>query len=127
MPDPIQFESLRRSVISIPQIKLHQLPKVCVFPFVKEILKAFFKKSKPLKLAIDRTLRAIAQGIYALVWRKKKRSIPLYWRLLSKWGGIFTSNEKLTCSLRVKFNTLCTLDSSFSPSLNTINYGVSLV
>jgi hypothetical protein len=32
---------------------------------VKEILKAKFKKSKPLKLAMDRTLGAIAQRIYA--------------------------------------------------------------
>ncbi|WP_445172905.1 hypothetical protein [Microcoleus sp.] len=30
------------------------------FPLVKEILKAKFKKSKPLKLSLDRTLRAIA-------------------------------------------------------------------
>src|SRR6478672_8799564 len=35
------------------------------FPLIKEILKAKFKKSKPLKLVIDRTLRASAQCIYA--------------------------------------------------------------
>jgi hypothetical protein len=35
------------------------------FPLVKEILQAKFKKSKPLKLAIDRTLRANAKYIYA--------------------------------------------------------------
>jgi hypothetical protein len=35
------------------------------FPLVLKILQAKFKKSKPLKLAIDRTLRAIAQCIYA--------------------------------------------------------------
>jgi hypothetical protein len=35
------------------------------FPLVIKILQAKFKKSKPLKLAIARTLRASAKCIYA--------------------------------------------------------------
>jgi hypothetical protein len=36
MPDPIQFESLRRNLLSIPEIKLPQLPKVCGFRLLKK-------------------------------------------------------------------------------------------
>jgi hypothetical protein len=55
------------------------------FPLIKEILKAKFKKSKPLKLVIDRTQwRAHNVFMLSLVW--EKRSIPLYWRLLDKRG-----------------------------------------
>jgi hypothetical protein len=48
------------------------------FPLVKKILQAKFKKSKPLKLAIDRTLRALAKYIYAeLDMAEKKYPIIL--------------------------------------------------
>ncbi|MEG5041988.1 MULTISPECIES: hypothetical protein [unclassified Microcoleus] len=63
-PYPIQFESRRRSLQRFLKLDCLHIESLW-FPLVKEILKAKFKKSKPLKLAIDRTLRAIAQRIYA--------------------------------------------------------------
>ncbi len=64
MPYPIQFESRRRSLqrfLKLDSLNIESL----WFPLVKEILQAKFKKSKPLKLVIDRTLRAKAKYIYA--------------------------------------------------------------
>ena len=64
MPYPIQFESRRRSLqrfLKLDSLNIESL----WFPLVKEILQAKFKKSKPLKLATDRTLRAKAKYIYA--------------------------------------------------------------
>jgi hypothetical protein len=64
MPYPIQFESRRRSLqrfLKLDSLNIESL----WFPLVKEILQAKFKKSKPLKLVIDRTLRANAKYIYA--------------------------------------------------------------
>ncbi len=85
MPYPIQFESRRRSLQRF--LKLDSLNiKTLWFPLVTEILKAKFNKSKPLKLAIDRT-QWRAQNVFmvSLVW--EKRSIPLYWLLLDKKGS----------------------------------------
>jgi hypothetical protein len=62
MPYPIQFESRRRSLqrfLKLDSLNIESL----WFPLVKEILQAKFKKSKPLKLATDRTLRANAKYI----------------------------------------------------------------
>jgi hypothetical protein len=54
MPYPIQFESRRRSLQRF--LKLDGLNiEILWFPLLKKILQAKFKKSKPLKLAIDRT------------------------------------------------------------------------
>jgi len=64
MPYPIQFESRRRSLQRFLNSDCLNI-KSLWFPLIKEILKAKFKKSKPLKLVIDRTLRASAQCIYA--------------------------------------------------------------
>ncbi len=64
MPYPIQFESRRRSLQRFLKLECLNIESLW-FPVVKEILKAKFKKSKPLKLAMDRTLGAIAQRIYA--------------------------------------------------------------
>jgi hypothetical protein len=64
MPSPLQLESRRRSLQRFLKLNCLNIESLW-FPLVKEILKAKFKKSKPLKLAIDRTLRAIAQRIYA--------------------------------------------------------------
>ncbi|HEY9295448.1 MAG TPA: hypothetical protein VIQ31_03575 [Phormidium sp.] len=84
MPYPIQFESRRRSLQRFLKLDCLNIESLW-FPLVKEILTAKFKKSKPLKLAIDRTqLRAHNVFMLSLVW--EKRSIPLYWRLLDKRG-----------------------------------------
>jgi len=84
MPYPIQFESRRRSLQRFLKLDCFNIESLW-FPLVKEILKAKFKKSKPLKLAIDRTQwRSHNVFMLSLVW--EKRSIPLYWRLLDKRG-----------------------------------------
>ena len=64
MPYPIQFESRRRSLqrfLKSDNLNIESL----WFPLVKEILKVKFKKSKLLKLAIDRTSVARAKCIPA--------------------------------------------------------------
>jgi len=54
MPDPIQFESLRRSLQRFLKLDCLNIEGLW-FPLVKaEILKAKFKKLKPLKLAVER-------------------------------------------------------------------------
>jgi hypothetical protein len=62
-------------------------------PLVIKILQAKFKKSKPLKLAIDRT-QWRSQNVFmlSLVW--EKRSIPLYWLLLDKRGSSNICEQK---------------------------------
>ena len=64
MPYPILFESRRRSLQRFMKLDSLNIESLW-FPLVKEILQAKFKKSKPLKLASDRTLRANAKYIYA--------------------------------------------------------------
>ena len=54
MPNPFQFESPRRSLqrfLKLGSLNIESL----WFPLVREILKAKFNKSQPLKLASDRT------------------------------------------------------------------------
>jgi len=63
MPYPIQFESRRRSLQRFLKLDCLNIESLW-FPLVKKILQANFKKSKPLKVAIDRTLRASAKCIY---------------------------------------------------------------
>jgi hypothetical protein len=64
MPYPIQFESRRRSLQRFLKLDCLNIKNLW-FPLVIKILQAKFKKSKPLKQAIDRMLRAIAKCIYA--------------------------------------------------------------
>ena len=54
MPYPIQFESRRRSLQRFLKLDCLNIETLW-FLLVKKILQAKFKKSKPLKLAIDRT------------------------------------------------------------------------
>ena len=92
MPYPIQFESRRRSLqrfLKLDSLNIESL----WFPLVKEILQAKFKKSKPLKLAIDRT-QWRTQNIFMLSIIWEKRSIPLYWRLLDKKGSSNISEQE---------------------------------
>jgi len=49
----------------------------------KKILQAKFKKSKHLKLAIERT-QWRSQNVFILSLMWEKRNIPLYWLLLDK-------------------------------------------
>jgi hypothetical protein len=54
MPNPSQFESPRRSLqrfLKLGSLNIENL----WFPLVREILKAKFNKSQPLKLPSDRT------------------------------------------------------------------------
>jgi Transposase DDE domain. len=85
MPYPIQFESRRRSLQRFLKLDCLNIESLW-FPLVKKILQAKFKKSKPLKVAIDRT-QWREQNVFmlSLVWQK--RSIPLYWLLLDKKGS----------------------------------------
>ncbi len=92
MPYPIQFESRRRSLQRFLQLDCLNIENLW-FPLVIKILQAKFKKSKPLKLAIDRT-QWRAQNVFmlSLVW--EKRSIPLYWLLLDKRGSSNICEQK---------------------------------
>jgi len=59
---PIQFESRRRSLqrfLLLPQLNV----RVLWFPILKHWLKLHLKKTKKVKLVIDRTLRARAKFI----------------------------------------------------------------
>jgi len=64
-----------------------------LFPLVKKILPAKFKKTKHLKIAIDRT-QWRSQNVFmlSLIW--EKRSIPLYWLLLDKKGSSNIGEQK---------------------------------
>jgi hypothetical protein len=92
MPYPIQFESRRRSLQRFLKLDCLNIENLW-FPLVIKILQAKFKKSKPLKLAIDRT-QWRAQNVFmlSLVW--EKRSIPLYWLLLDKRGSSNICEQK---------------------------------
>ena len=90
--DPIQFESRRRSLQRFLKLDCLNI-EILWFPLVKKILQAKFKKSKPLKLAIDRT-QWRSQNVFmlSLIW--EKRSIPLYWLLLDKKGSSNICEQK---------------------------------
>ena len=92
MPYPIQFESRRRSLQRFLKLDCLNIENLW-FPLVIKILQAKFKKSKPLKLAIDRT-QWRSQNVFmlSLVW--EKRSIPLYWLLLDKRGSSNICEQK---------------------------------
>jgi len=92
MPYPIQFESRRRSLQRFLKLDCLNIENLW-FPLVKKILQAKFKKSKPLKLAIDRT-QWRSQNVFmlSLIW--EKRSIPLYWLLLDKKGSSNICEQK---------------------------------
>jgi hypothetical protein len=92
MPYPIQFESRRRSLQRFLKLDCLNIESLW-FPLVKKILQAKFKKSKPLKLAIDRT-QWRSQNVFmlSLIW--EKRSIPLYWLLLDKKGSSNICEQK---------------------------------
>ena len=92
MPYPIQFESRRRSLQRFLKLDCLNIESLW-FPLVKKILQAKFKKSKPLKLAIDRT-QWRTQNIFMLSIIWEKRSIPLYWRLLDKKGSSNISEQE---------------------------------
>jgi hypothetical protein len=85
MPEPILFESRRRSLqrfLVVPQLNIKSL----WFPVVKHFLRSHFKKTCPLTLAIDRTQwRNRNLFVVSLIW--DQRAIPIYWLILSKQGA----------------------------------------
>ena len=84
MEYPILFESRRRSIqrfLKLPSLKAEKL----WFPLVKYILRTKFKHKQELMVALDRTQwRDRNIFVISLIW--DKRSIPLYWQILSKEG-----------------------------------------
>ena len=92
MPYPIQFESRRRSLQRFLKLDCLNIESVW-FSLVKKFLQAKFKKSKPLKLALDRT-QWRSQNVFmlSLIW--EKRSIPFYWLLLDKKGSSNICEQK---------------------------------
>lgn len=82
---PIQFESRRRSLqrfLLLPQLNV----RVLWFSILKHWLKLHMKKTKKVKLVIDRTQwRERNLFVVALVW--DKRAIPIYWQVLHKKGS----------------------------------------
>jgi len=85
MPEPILFESRRRSLqrfLVVPQLNIKSL----WFPVVKHFLRNHFKKTRTLTLAIDRTQwRNRNLFVVSLIW--DQRAIPIYWLILSKQGA----------------------------------------
>jgi len=73
MPYPIQFESRRRSLQRFLKLDCLNIESLW-FPLVKEILKAKFKKSKPLKLAI--ALYGARTTYLCSAWSGKNEASP---------------------------------------------------
>lgn len=84
-PLPIKYESRRRHLqrfLILPSLKARLL----WFPVVKKIIRSHVQKKKSVFLVIDRTQwRERNLFMVSLVW--DKRSLPVYWRLLSKKGS----------------------------------------
>lgn len=84
-PQPIQFESRRRSIqrfLLVPQLNI----KLLWFPILKRWVKlGKYKKGKQLTLAIDRT-QWRDQNIFFISLIEDRRAIPIYWQSLPKRG-----------------------------------------
>ncbi len=85
MPYPVLFESRRRAIqrfLILPILKVELL----WFPLIKYIVRKYFKESRVLTLAIDRTQwRDKNIFVISLIW--DKRAIPVFWQILSKRGS----------------------------------------
>jgi hypothetical protein len=85
LPQPIQFESRRRSVqrfLLLPQLSIQLL----WFPLLKRWIKIqTSKQGKRLTFAIDRT-QWRDQNVFFISLIEDKRAIPVYWLLLPKRG-----------------------------------------
>lgn len=84
-PQPIQFESRRRSIqrfLLVPQLNI----KLLWFPVLKRWVKlGRDKKGKQLIFAIDRT-QWRDQNIFFISLIEERRAIPIYWLSLPKQG-----------------------------------------
>ncbi len=83
-PQPIRFESRRRSVqrfLMLPQLRINLL----WFPLLKRWVKIQVKRGKRLTFAIDRT-QWRDQNIFFISLIEDRRAIPVYWILLPKHG-----------------------------------------
>lgn len=82
-PQPIQFESRRRSIqrfLVLPQLSIEYL----WFPVLKRWVKNSYKaKKKRLIFAIDRT-QWRSENVFVISLIEQKRAIPVYWLLLPK-------------------------------------------
>lgn len=85
LPQPIQFESRRRSIqrfLLLPQLSIQLL----WFPLLKRWVKIQkFQAGKRLTLAIDRT-QWRNQNVFVISLIEERRAIPVYWLLLPKRG-----------------------------------------
>lgn len=85
LPQPIQFESRRRSVqrfLLLPQLSIQLL----WFPLLKRWIKIqTSKQGKRLTFAIDRT-QWRDQNVFFISLIEERRAIPVYWLLLPKRG-----------------------------------------
>jgi hypothetical protein len=84
-PQPIQFESRRRSLqrfLSLPQLSM----KLLWFPLLKQWVKhRRLKYGNKLTFAIDRT-QWQDKNIFMISLIEDKRAIPVYWQILPKQG-----------------------------------------
>ncbi|MDZ8222249.1 MAG: IS4 family transposase [Nostoc sp. ChiVER01] len=84
-PQPIRFESRRRSIqkfLLLPQLSIPYL----WFPLLKRWVKNSLKtREKRLIFAIDRT-QWRSQNVFVISLIEQKRAIPVYWILLPKKG-----------------------------------------
>ncbi len=92
-PQPIKFESRRRSIqrfLLIPQLSIQCL----WFPLLKRWVKTYkLKKGKQLTFAIDRT-QWRDQNIFIISLIEDKRAIPVYWFSLAKRGCSNLTEQK---------------------------------
>lgn len=84
-PQPIQFESRRRSIqrfLSLPQLSIRLL----WFPILKHLVKIHCcKQGKRLTIANNRT-QWQEKNVFMVSLIINRRAIPIYWQLLPKQG-----------------------------------------
>ncbi|MDM9584866.1 IS4 family transposase [Nostoc sp. GT001] len=84
-PQPIKFESRRRSIqrfLLIPQLSIQYL----WFPLIKRwVRNSHIRGQKKLIFAIDRT-QWRSENVFVISLIEQKRAIPVYWLLLPKRG-----------------------------------------
>jgi hypothetical protein len=82
---PIKYESRRRHIQRL--LHLAQMSvKSLWFPLFKKILKQHYQKKKTCYVVIDRT-QWRDRNIFMVSVVYKKRSLPIYWRILPKKGS----------------------------------------
>ena len=92
LPLPIKFDSRRRHIQ-----RFLLLPKLSVpliwFPIIKYIIRAYFPKSEPLIVALDRTKwKQNNLLVGSVIW--SKRAWPIYWNFMEGEGNSTLSEQK---------------------------------